>query len=627
MDKQASIHDQNIVEELETVNLNENEPSVLIDSNINSVNSGIPSNNIQKKRIKEISSASEPPDLEQPDRAPEMHETTEARGDTSYVAYSNKIENIDGSNLEINDDLMEKLNISSNKLSSMVNPNTEYSKSHSLDGGLITDSETVRENESKQVPNKSVFITNTNKISEGQGRSYISYSIKYGNDVVQRRYSDFENFRSILVRLFPINIIPSIPEKQTLKSYGKSITNKNTSYLLPLEGTSSIDMALSNINGTVRASEETFIRHRIRILTRFLNKLLDDDEIMSTTIVTDFLDPNVSNWSDFVNSSATFSSLRKSELQCNPLDPTNTTRMHACLPIPSSSSLSPITKERKTEAADGEVEKRDSFEILDNDHKQYETLMKNGIYRHNKRITKAWVGVQEDMNDLSEIFAYLSNNQMGKEATLAEQTTYVSNAYDESATELEKLVGLLYYDIDESFSELVYDAESMKELLNYRRMKKLQLNLIESTLGSKIKHLEKIEHKENETQKNTETFTNEISDPLKPQRQLTYGGLLKNKFNKLTTMVKESLNYQELDPESLKEELGKDIKYLKESQVVASSDLEEISKIIVGRRVSKYVAEREEALTKSLENYSKYMMEYSKKNMEIWKLIRDSQNT
>ena len=43
-----------------------------------------------------------------------------------------------------------------------------------------------------------VQILEANKLSEGQGRTYIGYTIKYKSNMVRRRYSDFESLRNVL---------------------------------------------------------------------------------------------------------------------------------------------------------------------------------------------------------------------------------------------------------------------------------------------------------------------------------------------------------------------------------------------------------------------------------------------
>ena len=53
-----------------------------------------------------------------------------------------------------------------------------------------------------------------------------------------------------------MTLIPPIPEKQSIKNYGKSITGSSSKYLLPSEGSGSVDLSLSVIHASVNNSDE-----------------------------------------------------------------------------------------------------------------------------------------------------------------------------------------------------------------------------------------------------------------------------------------------------------------------------------------------------------------------------------
>lgn len=556
-----------------------------------------------------------------------------------------KITESDNPFLDQNDTLDEstRLNISSAKYSGLINPNDEYKDANDdesllqrnhqqndidngntnkprLNGSLI--------NKANPQLNSKIQILEANKLSEGQGRNYVVYTIKYGAASVRRRYSDFESLRSILVKLFPTSLLPPIPEKQTIKNYSKSITGSKSNYLLPSEGIVSVDLALSVINGSVTNSDEKLIRHRIRMLTGFLNKLLQDEEITKTSIMSDFLDPNNISWSDFVNSSATFSSLPKSVLQCNPLDPTATTRIHATLPIPSSSPHILTPKDKNGENKN--MDKKDSFEVFEHEYKIYERLLKNGFYKYNKRITQNMHDMQSDVLELSETFAQFANTQ-GSYTDLVEELTYLSNVYDESGILLENIVSLIYYNINEPLSETIHMVGSARDLIKFRKLKSIQLEMVQSSLKSKNFQMEKLKTQENNTKKVNEEIENELGASnirkinLQRPETKSYSGKLYNKFNKLATMVKESINYQEQDSQTAIVNLKKDIKLLIESSAVAESDLKEISDIIKRDRLSRFSKEREAALSEILQNYSKCMREYAQKYLDIWKDVKSRQ--
>lgn len=485
---------------------------------------------------------------------------------------------------------------------------------------------TYHKNVVEETANKDkVQILEANKLSEGQGRTYIAYSIKHKDNMVRRRYSDFESLRSILVKLFPMSLIPPIPEKQSIKTYGKAIATSKPSYLLPSEGTGSVDLSLSVINGSVNNSDERLIRHRIRMLTGFLNKLLHDSEIMKTSIISDFLDSNNANWGDFVASSATFSSLPKSPLQCNPLDPTTTTRLHACLPIPYSTSQSLLHKDGAAPSA----EAKDGFQTIEKDYKRYESLLSDGFYKYSRRITKNMYDLKHNMKDLSEGYAKFASTQ-GQGADLAEDFSHISDAFDESAAQLESTVGRFYYNVNEPLSECVHMAGSARDLIKFRKMKRIQLEMIKRSLTSKRSQLEKLEEHEKELQKVDADIDREMSQSqrinLQHPQPKTYGGRLLNKFNKLASMVKESVSYQDPDIETTMTNLKAEIQQLEESLEVAEDDMEVITTVIRDQKLKEFSEEREKELTMIVQNYSKYLREYAQRNLEIWREVKSNQS-
>lgn len=398
-----------------------------------------------------------------------------------------------------------------------------------------------------------VQILEAKKVNEGQGRSFVQYIIKYNDLIVGRRYSDFENLRNILVRLFPISIIPPIPEKQTIKNYGKSITGKGSSNFNNTNNmnnnTNSIDLTLSIINGNLNSQNEKLIKHRITILTNFLNKLISDIEIMKTSIILDFLDPNNSNWNDFINSSATFSSLPKNVLNCNPLDPTNTTRIYASLPIPNSSTQfkypdaitdninntdtvttttatnsNDDTTKGKTDSStkntdtnkynnsnnrDDVIAALSSFKNIEIDHKRYLESI-NNIYKYNKRINRTHFDLMTDYRNINDaLLNYCNKEHQNQE--ISEQFIYLFNLYDQSTNILEDFTNSIYYNVNEPLNEICLMSDSMKKLLKYHKLKYIQRELIRNSLNGKMEQLNNVELKNKKFKDIDKIIDDEIS--------------------------------------------------------------------------------------------------------------------
>ncbi|KAL3236003.1 Atg20p [Nakaseomyces bracarensis] len=476
-------------------------------------------------------------------------------------------------------------------------------------------------NDMKRYGKGHVRILEAKKVSEGQGRTFIAYFIKYNDTIVRRRYSDFESLRSILIKLFPLLIIPPIPEKQSIKTYSKSITGTTSKYLLPSEHVDSVDLSLSVIDNSVSNNDEVMIRHRIRMLTKFLNKLLDNEAITQTSLIDDFLNSNNVNWLDFVNSSPTFSTLPRNPLQSNPLDPMETTRIHACLPIPSALSLG--KKELSNLVIDNnnkDEDKVDEFLSHEKEHKRYENII-TGSYKYNRRVTKNFNELKHDYQELAEAFAEFASTQQSI-PDIASEMSKISDAFDGTSSANETLVSNLYYNINEPINEAIYNANSVTELLNFRKLKVLQLQKLQNSLESKEYSLSKIKF-----DKHQEDNPSQRKKPQKPPRTSQgYGAMLFGKVSDLANKVKETVNYQEVDPEVASASLTKEIKHLKEALDVAAKDMKAINTAVIGVELPRFSTDREKEVADILSNYSSYMRAYAEKNLEYWKKIKDNRD-
>lgn len=468
---------------------------------------------------------------------------------------------------------------------------------------------------------KKVQILEATKMNEGQGRTFIAYAIKFGNLIVKRRYSDFESLRKVLIKLFPMTLIPPIPEKQSFTSYGKAITNSKSAYLLPAESADSVDLSLSVITGPVTKNDEKLIRHRIRMLTSFLNRILKTEEITKTSIIFDFLDPNNKNWNDLITSSPTISSLPKSVLQCNPIDPTNTTMAHAYLPVPSSTSQILTTKDQQN------FNDIEEFSKIDAEYKKYEQLLQSGVYKYSRVMTKELNGLKEDFKAISEQFASLSVDQSKEVNGMAELFSHSSDTYDSCSGNLETIVGKLHYNINEPLSECVHMAAAVRELLQYRRLKVVQRDILGRTISQRRMQLKKFK----QTEKDASQIDNLVNQQMEssgvvnfrnPNGSETYTGKVMNKFNQIASIIKDSVTSPEQCPASTIQALEKDISQLELSLKVANEDLHVISRTIKDVELPRFIDERNDELTQIFKNYSRYMKENAEKDLKIWKELQ-----
>lgn len=468
---------------------------------------------------------------------------------------------------------------------------------------------------------KKVQILEASKVSEGQGRTFIAYAIKFGDNIVKRRYSDFESLRKVLIKLFPMTLIPPIPEKQSITSYGKAMTNSKSNYILPAESADSVDLSMSVINGPVTKNDEKLIRHRIRMLTSFLNRILKTEEITKTSIIFDFLDPNNKNWNDLMTSSPTISSLPKSVLQCNPIDPTNTTKAHTFLPIPSSSNQLLVTKESQP-SIEG-----DEFTKIENEYKKYQQLLQTGVYKYSRAMTKELNHSREDLKGISSQFAQFSSDESKNESGIAELLSHSSDTYDILYENLENLVGKLHYNINEPLSECVHMATAVRELIHYRKLKVIQRDILERDIFHKRGQLKKFQQLENSNKHidnmvDNQIPTSEVVNLSRPGGPNSYTGKVMNKFSQLANIIKDSMNYQDQDPTTAVKALEKEIHQLEESLRVANSDLIIITETLKNTELPRFIKERNEELIQVFKNYSKYMKQNAEKNLKIWKELQ-----
>ena len=72
-------------------------------------------------------------------------------------------------------------------------------------------------------PDLQIEIVHAGKNTEGGG-GFITYTIRTGEIIVRRRYSEFASLRQTLVNLHPTLVIPPIPEKHSIADYAAKPT-------------------------------------------------------------------------------------------------------------------------------------------------------------------------------------------------------------------------------------------------------------------------------------------------------------------------------------------------------------------------------------------------------------------
>lgn len=291
---------------------------------------------------------------------------------------------------------------------------------------------TIDNNNIDTITNNTLNINTSNNNS-----SFIAYNIKINNNyIIKRRYSNFENLRFILIKLFPLKLIPSIPEKENIIFnnfffFKKNINSTTTS---------------SNTN-----NNNTIINHRIKFLNQFLSYLLLDSDISNTFILLNFLDPNILNWNDFIITNPTINSsnfLNKNILQLDPKDTINTNSdIYDNLPIVKSSELdSPSYK----------------------DHHIFSKIIKIDLLKFIKNFIDFFLSYLKNLNNS---FILITND-----------LSFNINRDIPSPIHIKNLIKLLNVTIIDTLYELTYLNNSLLELLKFYDLKILQLNLLNKKL-------------------------------------------------------------------------------------------------------------------------------------------------
>ncbi|PLW19560.1 hypothetical protein PCANC_09023 [Puccinia coronata f. sp. avenae] len=143
-----------------------------------------------------------------------------------------------------------------------------------------------------------IRVTDAIKTSEG-GLSYIAYVIHSSQGICRHRYSEFESLRLSLVALYPVLIVPPIPDKQSLGDY-----------------------AFHPSSMAKTKEDPVTVAHRKRMLAVFLNRLIRHPVLGRERVLWHFLAQDVS-WSEVLQQPP-LTNLPKNPMKApahNPSDP------------------------------------------------------------------------------------------------------------------------------------------------------------------------------------------------------------------------------------------------------------------------------------------------------------------
>lgn len=303
-----------------------------------------------------------------------------------------------------------------------------------------------------------ITIVSAQPSSDGK---YVVYNIEAGDHQVERRYSEFATLQSVLQALHPTTLVPPLPQKQGISAS------------LPF--------------GTNKAGDE-LVAHRKRMLQAFLQRCERHPILRAERVLHCFFDSSVV-WSDLLRSPPC-SLLRKNPLQSNPMDPaTQENRdIYDKLPIPSAFSAIVMP-------ADADEE-----QMLESDavSSELHSTIIGKAGKLNKKLLGRFNEISRDYSELGEAFNLFSLLHAGPEAATIEK---VGLACDQSAQTGGELAANIDIVLEEPLFEMAQIADDVQQLLKFRSLKHMQLNMLSDAINNKSALLDQLEGTERESQR------------------------------------------------------------------------------------------------------------------------------
>lgn len=351
-------------------------------------------------------------------------------------------------------------------------------------------------------PELPILIVDAGKSSES-GR-YIVYTIKTGELIVRRRYSEFASLRDALTRLHPTLIIPPIPEKHTVADYAANPTNAK--------------------------QDQQIIDLRKRMLAVFLNRCRRMEQVRTDGVWWRFLDPN-SSWNEVMNSHPV-SSIPKSIMKAPPLDPANPTPGHNFLPIPAASAKlksgppSTPTSEAGPQAFArfppdssnlSEQELDPYFTGYEASIKDLEALLMGPMEKVNRRTLSHLSNLAMDLQELGARYNAFALSDPNSPLELSIER--IGQAADSSYIATEELSSSLGASFAEPMRENAQFAGVIRNVLRYRVLKRVQQEMTTEELNKKRTLLDQLERSEAEARRIDQYLSS--SQQLPPPRRST----------------------------------------------------------------------------------------------------------
>lgn len=533
--------------------------------------------------------------------------------------------------------------------------------------------------------NIQIQITEANNSSEGMlntSKKYVVYTIKLTavnnpKDEIQirRRYSDFESLRDILTKIFPLIIIPPIPPKNYM-SFGilnNLVGSKsNTQNIDPKKDPQSY----SYINST-HLNSNKLIEHRKRLLTNFLNNCLGINQIRNLEFFSKFLDPNT-NWQDEINLITT--QLPKDIYHLNPENGLKTDPIYANFPNVGSGPIKMgflnnlLSKSKQLSAKTGSLingnnqtinnttetsEGSDETESGSNDispkvsndttNIKRQSINTSHLDNINRKIMENFIGLSNDYTELGTVFNSFSllladapiirtgksKEQEQEESKLNIILDKMGQVFDRSYITINSLIGDLETRFSEPLGEEVQYSNSLNFVQKFQNRKLKQFKLLEHELADKKVTLGELIKAEEESN-NIEGVINRDQAAKNTNYQLdnspngTNGSYSSRfKFSNITSIKKITqyvTDIMDQNPQQTRKQRVSDLKIkintLEKCRSIMMADISYIADELE-KNLQSFHKKQLKVIYDILMCYNGFLVNWAKKNLEIWEEIRE----
>ncbi|KAA1079626.1 Sorting nexin, cytoplasm-to-vacuole targeting pathway/endosomal sorting [Puccinia graminis f. sp. tritici] len=461
------------------------------------------------------------------------------------------------------------------------------------------------------------------KTSEGGSSSYIAYVIQSSRGIARHRYSEFESLRSSLVALYPVLIVPPIPDKQSLGDY-----------------------AFHPSSMAKTKEDPVTVARRKRMLAVFLNRLIRHPVLGRERVLWQFLAQDVS-WSEVLQQPP-LTNLPKNPMKApahNPSDP-ELQALFSHLPVPSSSSVPLQDPDQRFQDSEVFTQK-------------FSSHLTNSLEKINRRLMKRWQDYAVDQAELGGVlngFALVEGSVVGDGQLSTQETAEATSAAIERTGQAIDATyvstNAMLQDWECQFTEPLHEyaqfSNVIKHLLRFRHMKQAQFEMARDILDTKRLVLEDLERSETEAQR-LESALNRVrqldlerskESSESPEANSATSHVIGSSGPALITPIRKpastgflgalrhSLNgITDVDPESTRRNsIGKNKDYitnLEEGLRAAAADLRYCSQTIQAD-LDRFQRQKVADLKDMCLAFAKLHIEISKKNLEQWEAAKEN---